>query len=130
MLYVYHSIGSMKSAKLHFYEANKERTLIDLSTRPSWTLAEESESIVEHHSSCAIFLGYLEPGWMIEPTHQTRMRHLLRKFPVGIVCEFVESLPHSWKTDIDTFYTKPPLNQNGNSSSLNDGSAIQYESKV
>jgi hypothetical protein len=130
MLYVYHSIGSMKAAKLHFYEANKEKTFIDLSTRPSWTLAEESESIVEHHSGVSVFLGYLEPGWMIEPAHQTRMRHLIRKFPVGIVCEFVESLPHSWKTDIDTFYTEVPLNKNGHSDSLNDGSALQYESKV
>jgi len=124
MLYVYHSVGQMKTAKLHFYEQNKERTFIDLSTRPSWTLAEESESIVEHHSNVSIFLGYLEPGWMIEPTHQTRMRSLIRKFPVALVCEFVESLPHSWKTDVDTFYTEKPLNQNGKSCPVNDGSSV------
>jgi hypothetical protein len=124
MLYVYYSVRQMKTAKLHFYEQNKERTFIDLSTRPSYTLAEESESIVEHHSNCAIFLGYLEPGWMIEPTHQTRMRNLIRKFSVALVCEFVESLPHSWKTDIDTFYTENPLNQNGKSYPVNDGSSL------
>jgi hypothetical protein len=97
----------MALAKKQFYEENSGKTFIDLSTRPSDTLADEADSIVDHHSNCAVFLGYIEPGWMLDPTHQTRMRRLIRKFPVALVCEFVESLPHSWKTDIHTFYTYP-----------------------
>jgi hypothetical protein len=79
---------------------------LDLSKVPSFQLADEAESILNHHKSCCVFLGYLEPGWMLEPTHQTRIRKLFRKFPVAVVTHFTDSLPFSWKNEIDTFYTE------------------------
>jgi len=95
--------------------------VIDLSKVPSENLANECDSITNHHTDCSVFMGYLEPGWMIEPTHQTRIRKLIRKFDVGLVCYFPESLPFSWKTDIHTFYT---VNPNGGSDSINNGGSV------
>lgn len=67
---------------------------------------------------------------MLEPAHQTRIRKLFRKFPVAIMTHFVESLPFSWKNEIDTLYTDAPLNKNGKANSFNDGSSIQEQSKL
>ena len=71
-----------------------------------------------------VFLGYLEPGWMLDPKHDARIRRFIRKFDVYMVSMFPESLSFSWKNEIHTFYTDRPLNQNGNSSSLNDGGSV------
>jgi hypothetical protein len=102
---------------------------LDLSRIPSDTLADEAEAIVAHHTDCKVFLGYLEPGWMLDPTHQTSLRKLFRKFPVAIVTHFPESLPYAWKTETDVIYTSNKIsNTNGNSDSLNDGGAIQHQS--
>jgi hypothetical protein len=81
-----------------------EREIIDLSRVPSSQLVNECESITDHHSKAVVFLGYLEPGWMLDSTHQTRIRKLIRKFDVGFVCAFSESIPHSWKNEINTLY--------------------------
>lgn len=98
---------------------------LDLSRIPSDTLADEAEAIVAHHTDCKVFLGYLEPGWMLDPTHQTSLRKLFRKFPVAIVTHFPESLPYAWKTETDVIYTSNKIsNTNGNSDSLNDGGAV------
>jgi hypothetical protein len=67
---------------------------------------------------------------MLELTHQTRIRKLFRKFPVALVSNFVESIPFSWKNEIDTFYTHLPVNKNGNTDSLNNGSSVQDELKL
>ena len=124
MLYVCTDITRFSEFKNLFQEKNSKLLFLDLSKLRSVNLAEECKSIVSHHSSCAVFLGYLEPGWMIEPTHQTMMRSIIRKFPTAMVCNFVESISHSWKNEIETVYTDDPLNKNGNSSSLNDGCSV------
>lgn len=111
-------------------EFKAKESFIDLARIPSTQLVNECESIVDHHSKAAIFLGYLEPGWMLESSHQTRIRKLIRKFDVAFVCVFPESIPYSWKNEINTFYVEHPVNQNGNPNSLNDGSPIQDQSNV
>ena len=78
---------------------------IDISNLPSSQLVEQSESILSHHSEVCVFLGYIEPGWMLEPTHQTILRNLFRKFDVGFVCNFKDSIPFSWKNEIDVLYS-------------------------
>jgi len=125
MLYVCSSIKKYQVFHEKFQEMHD--TVIDLSKVPSADLANECDSIASHHTDCAVFMGYLEPGWMIEPSHQTRIRKLIRKFNVGLVCYFPESLPFSWKTDIHTFYTENP---NGGSDSVNNGSSLQDQSDV
>jgi hypothetical protein len=72
---------------------------------PSSQLVEQAESILSHHSDACIFLGYLEPGWMLEPTHQTILRSLFRKFDVGFVCKFTDSIPFAWKNEIEVLYS-------------------------
>ena len=128
MLWVCSDITRFTDFKSLFQSTHEGLQFIDLSRVPSVTLADESDSIVEHHSRCVVFLGFLEPGWMLESAHQTRIRKLFRKFPVAMVTNFTESLPHSWKNEIDTFYTDKPLSDNGTSNIVNHGGSIQDES--
>jgi hypothetical protein len=123
MLWICSSLKKYSEFRETFYKTHD--TVIDLSKVPSSELANESDSITSHHSKCSVFIGYLEPGWMLDSTHQTRMRKLFRKFDVAMVCYFPESLPYSWKTEINTFYTETV---NGNSNSINDGSTVQDKS--
>lgn len=129
MLYVCLDVLNYQKFRDTFRETFESR-FIDLSKAPSAQLANEVDSIVNHHTNCCVFLGYLEPGWMLESAHQTRIRKLFRKFPVAITTHFVESLPFSWKNEIHTLYTESPLNKNGEANSLNDGSSIQEQSKL
>lgn len=113
-----------------FRKRNETLKYIDLSKLSSESLITEADSIVQHHKDCFIFLGYLEPGWMLEPSHQTRLRKLFRNFPVGLVLHHVESLPHSWKNEIDIVYTYNDLKKHGESDSVYDGSSVHDESKI
>lgn len=124
MLYVCSSLKKYQEFRDNFHKT------LDLSKIPSDQLANECDSITGHHTKCSVFLGYLEPGWMLEPSQQTRIRKLFRKFDVAMVCRFPESLPYSWKNEIHTFYTETPLNRNGNSNSLNDGGSVQDQSNI
>lgn len=108
MLYISTDIVKYKDFLGLFKETFKDLECIDLSKIVSTNLADECMSIVDHHKECCVFLGYLEPGWMLEPQNQTRIRKLFRKFPVGIVTRFTESLPYSWKTEIDVIYMFKP----------------------
>lgn len=109
-------------------------TFLDLSKVPTSKLAEEGTSIVNHHSECTIFLGYLEPGWMLEAGHQVQLRKLIRKFPVAMVTKFVDSIPFSWKNETHSIYTQVPLNhhsrEDGSTQVVNDGRSVQHESEV
>jgi hypothetical protein len=122
MLWICSDVSKYSDFKNRF----KKEHFLDLSRVPSSCLADECDSIVNHHSKCVVFLGFLEPGWMLEPTHQTRIRKLFRKFEVGMITNFVESLPFSWKNEIHTFYLQKPLN--GNPNFVNNGSALQDQS--
>ena len=130
MLYVCTDITKFQSFLEIFQKRNESMRFVDLSKITSDLLATESDAIVQHHKDCCIFLGYLEPGWMLEPTHQTRLRKLFRKFPVGLVTNYTESLPYSWKNEIDIIYTYNGLKNYGESNSVNNGSSIYHESQV
>jgi len=105
MLYISTDINKYHQFLELFQKTHEGLHFIDLSKVSSSTLAEESDSIINHHKDCVVFLGYLEPGWMLDYPTQTRLRKLFRKFPVGLVINFTESLPFSWKNEIDTIYT-------------------------
>ena len=107
MLFVSTNLKNFDEFRQSFFDSHFPKTCLDLSKVSSAELAQESESIVNHQSSCAVFLGYLEPGFMLNGPSQTIMRKLFRKFDVAMVCGFVESLPHSWKNEINTLYTEP-----------------------
>jgi len=105
MIYLCTDITKFSEFFENFRKTHEGKHLIDLSKIPPDTLAEESDSIVNHHKDCVVFLGYLEPGWMLDNMSQTRIRKLFRKFDVGLVTQFTESLPFSWKNEIDIIYT-------------------------
>ena len=124
MLFVSSTIESYQTFRDDFRKMF-DTQFLDLSKVPSSQLADEADAILHHHKHCHVFLGYIEPGWMIESTHQTRLRKLFRKFPVAVVTHFVESLPFSWKNEIDTFYTEKGLKKDGSTNTFNDGSYLQ-----
>jgi hypothetical protein len=102
-----------------------ELIFLDLSKHPSSNLASESTSIVSHQTKCCVFLGYLEPGWMLEPAHQVILRKLIRKFPVAILSFYMDSIPFSWKNETEEIYMTKRLNSNGNTGSFDHGGSIQ-----
>ena len=95
---------------LKSFDDLRKLSTIDLSKTSVSLLSEESEKIVNHHSEAIIFLGYLEPGWMIESKNESKIRKLIRKFQVYMVCIHLESLPFSWKNEIDIIYLETPKN--------------------
>jgi hypothetical protein len=128
MLFVSTNLKNFNEFKENFKDLFNDKTFLDLSRVPLDELANESMSIVNHHSNCAIFLGHLEPGFMLDSISQVILRKLIRKFPTGIICKFTESLPFSWKNEIDTLYIQKPLNSNGSTSFINNGSSLQNKS--
>lgn len=106
-----------------------DKTFLDLSKEPSGNLASESTAIVSHQTNCFVFLGYLEPGWMLEPTHQVILRKLIRKFPVALISFYMDSIPFSWKNETEVIYTRCSLNSNGATGFIDNGCAVQDKPK-
>jgi hypothetical protein len=128
MLYILTNIIQFQEFLDYFKKTHG--TVLDLSKVPTSKLAEESVSVVNHHSDCAVFLGYLEPGWMLESAHQVQMRKLVRKFPVAMISKYVDSIPFSWKNETHSIYSQAPLNHNGCAKAVDDGSSVQHEPEV
>lgn len=125
MLYICTDLTKFKTFSEKWRSMFPELVFLDLSKHPSSNLASESTSIVSHQTNCCVFLGYLEPGWMLEPAHQVILRKLIRKFPVAILSFYMDSIPFSWKNETQEIYMTKRLNSNGESSSLDDGGVIQ-----
>ena len=111
------------------FRKTHDTTFLDLSKLPSKDLATECESIVSHHKECAVFLGYVEAGWMLELSHQTRIRKLFRKFPVAILSFFLESVPFSWKTETEFIYVKDINLKDGETNTIDNGSSLHDKPK-
>lgn len=79
----------------------------------------QAETVISHHSDCAVFLGYLE-GWMLSIPQEIRLRPLLRKFPVCVLSRWPMSLPLAWKNELDLLHVNPSQ-QYGDATSYNDG---------
>lgn len=126
MLWVYNSfIG----AETFLEKLKLMDNFIDLSKVSSEELVKQSKTIIGHYSSCTIFLGFLEPGFMLDSYNQVLLRPLFRKFTVGIVCIFPESLPFSWKNEIEYFYYNKSLNIDDRTTKIiDDGGSVQHES--
>lgn len=130
MLYVSTELSKFDDFFNLFKEKFKDVECIDLSKIALSNLADESDSVVAHHKDCIVFLGYIEPGWMLDYASQTRIRKLFRKFPVGLILNFSESLPFSWKNEIDTIYTFKSLNNHGSTNTFNNDCSLQHELKI
>lgn len=122
MLYISTNLSKFHEFSEEFQKTHENERFIDLSKVPLVDLASECDSIVSHHKNCTVFLGYLEPGWMLDSPSQTKLRKLIRKFPVGLVCYFLESLPFSWKNEIDILYLNET--KNGSTTIIDNGSSL------
>jgi hypothetical protein len=58
------------------------------------------------------------------------LRALFRKFPVGMLCHFPNSLPFSWKNEIDVWYALNITRKDGSTDTINDGSALHHKLEV
>lgn len=105
MLSICTDISKFEEFKHRFKSSNAELKYVDIATVSSESLVEQAESILQHHTDVCVFLGYLEPGWMLELPHQTILRKLIRTHEVGVVCQFTDSLPFSWKNEIRILYS-------------------------
>ena len=105
--------------------SNKPECTVDLSRIPSNELADECDNILNHHKECKIFFGFLEPGFMLDLKHEARIRRCIRKFDCHLICFHLESIPFSWKNEIDIVYTK--TEKNGHSEIIDNGSSLQHE---
>lgn len=124
MLYISNNLAKFQEFSDHFQKTHEGKRFIDLSKVPLSDLSTECESVFSHHKNCIVFLGYLEPGWMLDSPSQTKLRKLIRKFPVAIVCYFLESLPFSWKNEIDILYLKD--SKNGSATIIDNGSSLHH----
>jgi hypothetical protein len=96
-----------------------------MSKIPAERLADECDNILQHHKSSKLFFGYLDPGWMLDPRHEARIRNAIRKFEVHIVSFHLESIPHAWKNEIDTVYVQS--SKDGRSKAIDHGCPVQAE---
>jgi hypothetical protein len=112
---------------LNSFAELRSKCTIDLSKISIEFLADECDKLVQHHKSCVLFLGYLDPGWMLDPKHEARVRHAIRKFETHMISFHIESIPFAWKNEIDTVYYQSP--KNGGTKTINNGSAVHSESK-
>jgi hypothetical protein len=96
-----------------------------MSKIPSDRLADECDNILQHHKVSKLFFGYLDPGWMLDPRHEARIRNAIRNFEVHIVSFHLESIPHAWKNEIDTVYVQNL--KDGRTEAIDNGCAIQAE---
>jgi len=65
---------------------------------------------------------------MLDPKYEARIRNTIRKFDVYMITFHLDSVPHSWKNEIDTLYVERV--ENGGSEIVNNGCTIQPESKA
>ena len=110
---------------LHPFEDLRVKCDIDMSKIQSEKLADECDNILQHHKTSTLFFGYLDPGWMLDPRHEARIRNTIRKFEVHMITFHLESVPHAWKNEIDTVYVQDP--KNGGSKIVDDGCAVQAQ---
>jgi len=98
------------------------KNCIDLSKHMSSELVDKLETIYAHHSDATIYLGFLDPLFMLSPQEETRMRKAIRKFRVLIAVRNPFTLPFSWKNGISKLFLLDDKNAE-NTQALNDGSS-------
>jgi hypothetical protein len=107
------------------FDLIRKKCTIDISKLSSENLADECEKILQHHTECVLFLGYLDVGWMLDPKHEARIRRAIRKFETHLVSFHLESIPHSWKNEIEMLHVQE--DKNGDTKTIDNGSAVHNQ---
>lgn len=70
---------------------------LDVSKTRASDLAETMNTIYSHHPGSAIYLGFVDPLFMLTPSHEASCRRVFRGCTVALVCSNPLLLPYSWK---------------------------------
>ena len=130
MIWACVGISQYARFRMMFRETHGDREWIDLSDIGTYSLVDHCDAILAHHAKPCVFLGFLEPGWMMEHVDQTRLRELFRKCPVGFVCHFEDSIPFSWKNETDVLYIPDTHTKHGYPYIVYDGGAVHDKPEV
>ena len=101
-LIVYASLDIPKAVQM---VQEKETGFIDLSKIPSSELAEQTETIRTHQKEqTSIYLGFLDPLFMLTPYHETILRRSIQSCRVVLVCSDPTALSFFWKNGIEELH--------------------------
>jgi hypothetical protein len=101
-LIVYASLDLPKAVQM---VQEKETGFIDLSKCPSGELAEQTETIRTHQKEqTSIYLGFLDPLFMMTPYHETILRRSIQSCRVVFVCSDPTALSFCWKNGIEELH--------------------------
>jgi hypothetical protein len=70
---------------------------IDVSKTRGSEITETMATIYSHHPGSAIYLGFVDPLFMLTPPHEASCRRVFRGCTVALVCSNPLLLPYSWK---------------------------------
>lgn len=98
-LIVYASLDLLKADA----EARAKETIsVDLSNILSTDLAEQVETVRTHQKDpVSIYLGYLDPVYMISPYHETILRRSIQSCKLILTTSDPTALSLCWKNGID-----------------------------
>lgn len=83
----------------------KERNVIDLSNTPSARLAEQANTVRTHQTSMTtIYLGFLDPLFMLTPHHETLLRKVIDACRVILLTSDPGALSLFWKNGISELH--------------------------
>ena len=114
MLWIYTSVPG---ALADFKSQHPGLDVMDWSDCTPAELILQAETVLQHHTSIGVYLGYLD-GWMLNITEEIRMRPLIRKFPVCVVSRWPCAFSLSWKNELEYLCVN---DTNGHSDTNNDG---------
>jgi hypothetical protein len=83
----------------------RERDWIDLSNSPSNRLAEQADTVRTHQTSMTtIYLGFLDPLFMLSPQHETLLRKVITACRVILLTSDPGALSLFWKNGLSELY--------------------------
>jgi hypothetical protein len=72
----------------------------DLSNLRPADMLDTLETICQHKSVDKVWVGFLDPLWMLTEPERIRMRDCIRKLEITMVCSNPRALPYSWKAEM------------------------------
>jgi hypothetical protein len=96
---------------------SQEQDFIDLSNIPSNRLAEQADVVRRHQTSIkTIYLGFLDPLFMLTPHHETLLRKVIDACRVILLTSDPGSLTLFWKNGITELYLHSDSKKNDDNS--------------
>ena len=84
---------------------------LDLSNLTPSNLVDTLETICQHKTSSNIWIGFLDPLWMLTEPERIRMRTCIRKLEITMTCSNPRLLPYSWKAEIRKLFIYEDQNE-------------------